>query len=377
VTLRWNLRVAMAERGIFTMAELGRRMADRGNYPLTPGLALDPHGQGVAGKAVLAWLEGRHEDALTHFRAFWSDGRERGDVQAMAYGLAALADYMLQLGRAFDAEAPAREAGAVIRSSWPSIAGFIAPIAEALVCLEAPDAEQVLSDAEQFVEQTGKAVAGPQLMRARGMLVRQHCDLSGAIEMLEASAALARSQQARIEVGRTLTVLADAAQMRGDRGLAGRADLERATIVDQIGPEVRGLAWARDFTVDNPARKRTRSGSRRTTMPLSPREREVAALIARRLTDRQIADQLVVTEGTAGVHVTHILNKLGYHTRAEIANWAVQHGLGPISTSWASRVASRRRGSHARLWFTHGADGATAMLPPPGSRLSRAPRSSI
>jgi putative transcriptional regulator len=36
VTLRWNLRLAMAERGIFTMAELGRRMADRGNYPLTP-----------------------------------------------------------------------------------------------------------------------------------------------------------------------------------------------------------------------------------------------------------------------------------------------------------------------------------------------------
>src|SRR5260370_12698288 len=36
VTLRWNLRVAMAERGIFTMAELGRRMADRGNYSLTP-----------------------------------------------------------------------------------------------------------------------------------------------------------------------------------------------------------------------------------------------------------------------------------------------------------------------------------------------------
>ena len=35
MTVRWNLRLAMAERGIFTMAELGRRMADRGNYPLT------------------------------------------------------------------------------------------------------------------------------------------------------------------------------------------------------------------------------------------------------------------------------------------------------------------------------------------------------
>jgi len=35
VTVRWNLRLAMAERGIFTMAELGRRMADHGNCPLT------------------------------------------------------------------------------------------------------------------------------------------------------------------------------------------------------------------------------------------------------------------------------------------------------------------------------------------------------
>ena len=53
------------------------------------------------------------------------------------------------------------------------------------------------------------------------------------------------------------------------------------------------------------------------------------------MTDRQIADELVITEGTAGVHVSHILNKLGYHTRAEIANWAIQRGLGPVATDEA------------------------------------------
>jgi DNA-binding NarL/FixJ family response regulator len=36
---------------------------------------------------------------------------------------------------------------------------------------------------------------------------------------------------------------------------------------------------------------------------------------------------LVITEGTAGVHVGHILNKLGFHTRAEIARWAVERTL--------------------------------------------------
>lgn len=36
MTIKWTLRVAMAKRGIFTMAELGRRMAEHGGYPLTP-----------------------------------------------------------------------------------------------------------------------------------------------------------------------------------------------------------------------------------------------------------------------------------------------------------------------------------------------------
>jgi predicted ATPase/DNA-binding CsgD family transcriptional regulator len=298
---------------------------EEGRSAARRGLSLDPRGTAI--NAVLAWLEGRYDDAIAHFRTMWSDGRDRGDMQAVAYGLAVSADYMLQLGRAADAEAPAREAADVIRRSWPGIAGWAAPLAETLVCLEAPDAEDVLADAEEFIGETGKAVARPQLMRARGLLLRQRGDLSGAIEILEASAAMARSQQARIELGRTLAVLSEAAHLHGDRALATRSDLERASIVEQIGREVRGLVWARGSTTGTPSRKRTRLGSILTTMPLSPREREVAALIARGLTDRQIAAQLVITEGTAGVHVSHILNKLGYHSRAEIANWATQHGL--------------------------------------------------
>jgi non-specific serine/threonine protein kinase len=60
---------------------------------------------------------------------------------------------------------------------------------------------------------------------------------------------------------------------------------------------------------------------------LTRREREVAALVARGLTNRQIAEQLVVTEGTAAIHVGHILNKLGFSSRAQVAAWATSHGL--------------------------------------------------
>ena len=61
--------------------------------------------------------------------------------------------------------------------------------------------------------------------------------------------------------------------------------------------------------------------------PLSRREREVATLIARGLTNREIADELSISVGTAERHVANILAKLGYHSRSRIAAWAVEHGL--------------------------------------------------
>jgi non-specific serine/threonine protein kinase len=61
--------------------------------------------------------------------------------------------------------------------------------------------------------------------------------------------------------------------------------------------------------------------------PLTRREREVAALVSRGLTDRQIAETLVITEGTVGVHLNNIFGKLELHSRAQLAVWAAEHGL--------------------------------------------------
>jgi predicted ATPase/class 3 adenylate cyclase/DNA-binding CsgD family transcriptional regulator len=61
--------------------------------------------------------------------------------------------------------------------------------------------------------------------------------------------------------------------------------------------------------------------------PLTPREQEVAALIAQGLTNREIASRLVIAERTAEGHVQSIFNKLGFNARAQIAAWAVEHGL--------------------------------------------------
>jgi non-specific serine/threonine protein kinase len=58
---------------------------------------------------------------------------------------------------------------------------------------------------------------------------------------------------------------------------------------------------------------------------LSARETEVARLIGQNLTNRAIAHELALSEGTVRVHVEHILNKLALRSRVQVAQWLRQH----------------------------------------------------
>lgn len=60
---------------------------------------------------------------------------------------------------------------------------------------------------------------------------------------------------------------------------------------------------------------------------LSRRELEVAAMVAKGMSNREIAARLYIAERTAEGHVEHIRNKLGFHSRVQIASWAVEQGL--------------------------------------------------
>jgi predicted ATPase len=93
---------------------------------------------------------------------------------------------------------------------------------------------------------------------------------------------------------------------------------ERGEEVGLSVEEAAGLALG-----DPPARAATapRPAGR---SPLTPREREVVALVARGLSDNEIAAELVIARRTAESHVQHILRKLGFTTRAQIAAWSSQ-----------------------------------------------------
>ncbi|HXA60895.1 MAG TPA: LuxR C-terminal-related transcriptional regulator [Streptosporangiaceae bacterium] len=57
---------------------------------------------------------------------------------------------------------------------------------------------------------------------------------------------------------------------------------------------------------------------------LTPREQEVARMIARGLSNKGVADELVISPATAARHVTNILTKLGFTSRAQIAAWVAE-----------------------------------------------------
>jgi DNA-binding CsgD family transcriptional regulator len=75
----------------------------------------------------------------------------------------------------------------------------------------------------------------------------------------------------------------------------------------------------------DPARLDT-AGAHRGPTPLTPREYEIVRLIARGLSNREIADEVVISPATAARHVANILAKLGFNSRTQIASWATRHG---------------------------------------------------
>jgi DNA-binding NarL/FixJ family response regulator len=61
--------------------------------------------------------------------------------------------------------------------------------------------------------------------------------------------------------------------------------------------------------------------------PLTPREREVLKLIAEGKTNREIADELVLSLNTVQTHRLHLMEKLNLHNRTELVKYAMRRGL--------------------------------------------------
>jgi predicted ATPase/class 3 adenylate cyclase/DNA-binding CsgD family transcriptional regulator len=122
--------------------------------------------------------------------------------------------------------------------------------------------------------------------------------------------------------------LAEVRRALGREGVAVPFAAGLALSPDQALAEARSLGEAPHPGAPPPgAASRAAVAAESAGAPLSGREQEVARLIARGLTNRQIAAALIIAEGTADRHVSNILGKLGFATRAQVAAWAVEHAI--------------------------------------------------
>ncbi|MGH3876217.1 MAG: ATP-binding protein [Actinophytocola sp.] len=135
--------------------------------------------------------------------------------------------------------------------------------------------------------------------------------LTEAIAMDDRIGALPYRTLAEIELA---GVLADA-----DPARAGTLTRNAATSARRLGmaPALR--------TADEVLRRVDRA--RREAVPLTARERDVLARLARGASNREIAEELVLSERTVETHVRNVLAKVGVANRAQAAVWAVEQGI--------------------------------------------------
>jgi DNA-binding CsgD family transcriptional regulator len=130
--------------------------------------------------------------------------------------------------------------------------------------------------------------------------------LRAATARLRQAAALVRLRGSRAEAAELLADARAAAETAGAKPLLAAVDALVARTGRGVGPGTRSPTAAFDVT---------------------PRELDVLRLVAQGRTNRQIGEQLFISEKTASVHVTNLLRKLGVASRVEAAALAVRSGV--------------------------------------------------
>jgi HD-GYP domain-containing protein (c-di-GMP phosphodiesterase class II) len=132
-------------------------------------------------------------------------------------------------------------------------------------------------------------------------------ELSAGARVLAAADAFAAMTEDRPH--RAALSRSDAAGVLHDEVLAGRLDAEAAAaVVEAAGLPRRRSSWPNDLT---------------------DREVEVLRVLARGASNRQIAESLVLSPRTVQHHLASVYAKIGLHTRAGAAVFAIEHGLVP------------------------------------------------
>jgi DNA-binding CsgD family transcriptional regulator len=167
----------------------------------------------------------------------------------------------------------------------------------------------------------------PRLSYLRGRALVAAGRAGEALDELTAALAEARRHEALPLCWRLLSSISSAHEALGARTAARDSRAAAQHLVQTLAARIGDEALRERFTAV--ARTMLPVASTRAECPPAPpdpltrREREVVALIARGLSNREIADALFVSERTAEKHVEHALAKLSFSSRTQLATWYV------------------------------------------------------
>lgn len=265
----------------------------------------------------LALARKRYEESLALFRA-------RGDKRGVGAALNNLGNLCSAVGDATAAESFYEEGVSLFRE--------IGDKREAAACL---------NNLARLAWDGGNLQRAAQL--ARESLVSFHelgdkRSLAGCLDLLGAIASAWGTPERAVRHFAAAEALRQAIGLKSTGNHSAAHERTLASLRTALGEDGFAAAWTagsqqsleetiNDALAGSEAPRPVTPVTSTPSNPLTRREREVAALVARGLTNRQIAAELFIAERTADTHVEHILEKLGLHSRARVAVWAMEQGL--------------------------------------------------
>jgi DNA-binding CsgD family transcriptional regulator/tetratricopeptide (TPR) repeat protein len=333
------------KRGVANaLGDLGSLALDRGDYERATELleeSLKLHrelggGEDIIGildsLGVLASAKGDPERSISYFREALALSRGSGNVRRTAVSLGNLGLTMLVHGDPEQATVALDESLVLFREIGDNSNIAIGLMHATLAALAQGDYGRVRALSEESLELLQKAGD------------RQH--IADCLEIMAGGAGLrgwafraarlwGAAEALREEIGvplqpdnlQLLEPYITAARLSlGDVGWQAALAEGRAMTAERAV----GYALAPEEPA-SPLPDGSRSG--RDPAGLTPREEEVAILVARGLTNREIASELSISEHTVATHVTKILKRLGLTSRSRLSAWVAGRALSPQKES--------------------------------------------
>jgi DNA-binding NarL/FixJ family response regulator len=179
----------------------------------------------------------------------------------------------------------------------------------------------------------GEHVASPRLASLRADALVLLDDRYGAEATYLDAAEQARRQGQRGQLWRIHAALSRLYRAMGQRSHSLEHRQIAQDVIDDLAETVPDAVQRETFRATAalcfPPQATARQAAKVAFGGLTEREREVAVLLARGLTNAEIATTLVISERTVETHITNILAKLRFSSRAQIAAWTVESGLIP------------------------------------------------